>query len=116
MSGCTLLLVSHSVQQILQFCQRGIWIDHGRVRMDNSARNVISAYEVEMEIKIQAEKLRSNAQTGVDNSRQSWLSELIARQDIGETTEDKRSREINIGGKPEFRWPGQTGVKITNKR
>src|SRR3546814_9141597 len=38
MSGCTLLLVSHSVQQILQFCQRAIWIDHGRVRMDNSDR------------------------------------------------------------------------------
>jgi len=26
-SGCTLILVSHSMQQILQFCERAIWID-----------------------------------------------------------------------------------------
>src|SRR3546814_17536375 len=108
MSGCTLLLVSHSVQQILQFCQRGIWIDHGRVRMDNSARNVISAYEVEMENKIQAEKLRTNAQTGVDNSRQRWLSEFIARKDIGETKEDTRSRKK----KTEDRKNGVQGKRV----
>ena len=45
MSGCTLLLVSHSIQQILQFCERVIWIEKGQIVMDDKALKVIRAYE-----------------------------------------------------------------------
>lgn|GEM_PF-964974 len=48
-SGCTLLLVSHSMAQILQFCERCIWIDGGRVVADGTARKVVGEYEVFME-------------------------------------------------------------------
>jgi lipopolysaccharide transport system ATP-binding protein len=44
-SGCTLLIVSHSMQQILQFCHRVIWFDKGRVIEDNDPLPVIKAYE-----------------------------------------------------------------------
>lgn len=30
-SGCTMLLVSHSMQQILELCDEVIWMDHGRI-------------------------------------------------------------------------------------
>lgn len=46
--GCTLLLVSHSMQQVIQFCERVIWLDGGRVLQDGPAREVVSAYETYM--------------------------------------------------------------------
>jgi lipopolysaccharide transport system ATP-binding protein len=44
-SGCTLLLVSHSTQQVLQFCDRAAWLEAGRVRMIDDAFRVVKAYE-----------------------------------------------------------------------
>jgi lipopolysaccharide transport system ATP-binding protein len=43
--GCTLLLASHSIPQILQFCERAIWIDDGRLRLDGDAATVTAAYQ-----------------------------------------------------------------------
>lgn len=44
-SGCTLLLVSHSMQQVLQFCGRCAWIEAGKIVMDGPALTVVRAYE-----------------------------------------------------------------------
>lgn len=44
-SGCTLLLVSHSMSQVLQFTDRALWIDKGSVIMDGDALRVVNAYE-----------------------------------------------------------------------
>ena len=46
--GCALLLVSHSMQQVIQFCERVVWLDGGRVVQDGPARKVVSAYETFM--------------------------------------------------------------------
>ena len=43
-SGCTLLLVSHSMDQVAHFCDRVIWVGEGRIVRDGSAAEVISAY------------------------------------------------------------------------
>ena len=45
-SGCTLIIVSHSMPHILQFCERVLWIDEGRIRRDGPARDVVGEYEV----------------------------------------------------------------------
>ncbi|WP_259781273.1 ABC transporter ATP-binding protein [Aestuariispira ectoiniformans] len=44
-SGCTLLLVSHSTAQILQFCDRAVWIEGGRVVEEGEALHVVKSYE-----------------------------------------------------------------------
>lgn len=44
-SGCTMLLVSHSMQQILELCDEAIWLDHGRIRMQGESFLVVKAYE-----------------------------------------------------------------------
>jgi len=44
-SGCTLLLVSHSMAQVLQFCERVVWIKDGKVEEDGAALPVVKAYE-----------------------------------------------------------------------
>jgi lipopolysaccharide transport system ATP-binding protein len=47
-AGKTLLLVSHEMDLIRHFCQRVIWLEHGRVRADGPAHDVTSRYEIEM--------------------------------------------------------------------
>lgn len=44
-NGCTMLLVSHSMQQVLELCSEAIWLDSGRVRMEGEAFDVVKAYE-----------------------------------------------------------------------
>lgn len=44
-SGCTMLLVSHSMQQVLELCDEAIWLDKGRIRMQGESFLVVKAYE-----------------------------------------------------------------------
>src|ERR1051326_1100641 len=43
-SGATLLLVSHSMNQILQFCDEAIWIENGRLILRDQSLTVVNAY------------------------------------------------------------------------
>jgi lipopolysaccharide transport system ATP-binding protein len=43
-SGCTLLLVSHSIRDVLGYCERAIWLDQGRIVRDGPAAEVVGAY------------------------------------------------------------------------
>lgn len=43
--GITLVLVSHSTSQIVQFCERALWIDGGEIKRDGDALEVVKAYE-----------------------------------------------------------------------
>lgn len=43
--GLTLVLVSHSMQQILELCTRAMWLDKGRVVAEGEAFEVVKAYE-----------------------------------------------------------------------
>lgn len=45
-SGSTVVLVSHSWQQIQQYCQRVVWLRDGRIFMDGLPHEVLAAYEV----------------------------------------------------------------------
>jgi teichoic acid transport system ATP-binding protein len=41
----TVFLVSHSMSSVLDTCSRALWIDHGMLKMDGPAREVVAAYE-----------------------------------------------------------------------
>lgn len=43
-SGATILIVSHSREQIEDFCDRCIWIDQGKIRMEGETAKVTEAY------------------------------------------------------------------------
>jgi ABC-type polysaccharide/polyol phosphate transport system ATPase subunit len=43
-SRCTVVLVSHSLEAVPEFCQRAIWIDHGRLRADGPSAQVVHEY------------------------------------------------------------------------
>jgi ABC-2 type transport system ATP-binding protein len=39
------VFASHSLSQLPTFCERTIWLDHGRVMLDGASSDVIKAYE-----------------------------------------------------------------------
>lgn len=43
--GTTILFVSHSIEQVEKVCRRAIWLEKGRVRMDDSVATVSRAYQ-----------------------------------------------------------------------
>ena len=43
-SRCTVVLVSHSLEAIPQFCSRAVWIDHGALRADGPSQQVVHEY------------------------------------------------------------------------
>jgi lipopolysaccharide transport system ATP-binding protein len=42
--GTTVLFCSHSMYQVESFCDRAVWLDHGRVQMEGPAAKVVAAY------------------------------------------------------------------------
>ncbi len=42
--GCTIVLVSHDLDSVNRFCERAIWLDHGRLAADGSTDRTIEAY------------------------------------------------------------------------
>jgi len=44
-SGASVLLVSHAVNSILQFCDEAIWIERGRIVQRGPSLDVVNAYE-----------------------------------------------------------------------
>jgi len=43
--GCTMLLVSHSMPQVLELCKESIWLDKGQIRMRGDSFSVVKEYE-----------------------------------------------------------------------
>ena len=39
-----LVIASHSKEQILQTCNRAIWLEHGKIKMDADVKSVVQAY------------------------------------------------------------------------
>jgi lipopolysaccharide transport system ATP-binding protein len=42
--GTTVLFCSHSMYQVESFCDRAVWLDHGQVKMQGAASDVVAAY------------------------------------------------------------------------
>jgi lipopolysaccharide transport system ATP-binding protein len=47
-AGRTIVLVSHQMNQMRRLCNRVVWIDAGKIRMNGVAHEVINAYEAAM--------------------------------------------------------------------
>jgi len=47
-SGATVLMVSHSVDKVLKFCNRALWLDRGEIKLSGQADEVCKLYENEM--------------------------------------------------------------------
>ncbi len=43
-SGCTIILVTHDMPSVSKFCERGMWLDRGRLMADGDPDRTIQAY------------------------------------------------------------------------
>jgi lipopolysaccharide transport system ATP-binding protein len=137
-SGCTLLLVSHSMAQILQFCERCIWIDNGQIRRDGPVRDVVGDYEVHMsELAGQLGPADAGAATGGRAVRLHEAREIALRTtDIEKRHTQSLNDEVKVGddspdshrpffameatagrvrlpdGQLAHRWAGEPGLKL----
>ena len=112
-SGCTLILVSHSTPQILQFCSRVVWIERGRVVMDGEALEVVKRYE-EFNQRLGSAQLASlSASVGEGNTRRSQ-EQCILSQVISGDCEDAKEVVGPIADGGVSRWGGGVpGIRIT---
>jgi lipopolysaccharide transport system ATP-binding protein len=72
-SGCTMLLVSHSMQQVMELCKEAIWLDQGRIRMQGPAFDVVKAYEEYVHGPIRSLEKSSDVGNGNNRSRSGAL-------------------------------------------
>jgi lipopolysaccharide transport system ATP-binding protein len=111
-SGCTLLLVSHSVQQVLQFCQQAVWIEAGRIVMRGHALAVVKAYE-EFIQRLEWEALRADPRQSV--LEDAALRDRILSRVLGLATDGPPPAEgllQSAGGVS--RWAGEGGLRIAD--
>ncbi len=54
--GTTIVIVSHSMGQLEQICERSIWIENGVIRMDGAPRDVHPHYMEHMSLKNQGQR------------------------------------------------------------
>lgn len=120
-SGCTLLLVSHSTSQVLQFCEQAIWMEKGEIKMRGEAIEIVKAYE---------EFIERLARQGMEKARQVLVSlpnepksEHHEPEDFA-TAEWQKERMLSLldthgapdvkftNGEGVSRWPAEKGLKI----
>ena len=65
--GTTIVIVSHAMAQLEQFCERSIWIEDGVIRMDGVPRDVHPHYMERMSRKNQ-ERRTAEAETGAEEN------------------------------------------------
>lgn len=116
-SGCTLILVSHSMQQILQFCQRVIWLESGGVALDGAGLPVVKAYEEFIE------RMRSQQGKGAPEATTASAAPAQAREapewfvrDIVERALDAVPIGHDVAEGGVSRWRGGDQLRIADFR
>ncbi|NBG94401.1 ATP-binding cassette domain-containing protein [Pyruvatibacter mobilis] len=115
-SGCTLLLVSHSSAQVLQFCEDALWLDGGSVRMEGKALEVVKAYEEYVqELSFQQQRQAKLALAAPDNVEKA-SSEEQRDYDTPDWQKDQLMKLVTNADSTTdtvSRWPGEHGMKIS---
>lgn len=118
--GCTLLLVSHSMGQLLQFCERVIWLNAGRVVADGNALEIIKAYEAyirEIDDKRIREKNKTVAAATLPTAVESGSLKPDRKVAAPGLDLDASRAPAALEGRSLSRWPGQAeGLKIAGVR
>lgn len=102
-SGTTIVIVSHSLQQIEQICDKSIWIEKGHIRQIGNPKEIHLKYLKEMEEERQ--RLIHEAQKNKENDiedRDSFCGKKVIRLGSGEvyftnvTLKDKEEKLQNV--------------------
>lgn len=116
-SGCTLLLVSHSTAQVLQFCEQAVWLEQGRVELIGDAFRVVKKYEEFINNRRSTSSWQAQVKaSGEHEDAPRSGSQAESRRPVDGQME-KHELQPNVfhcvapGGIS--RWEGETGVKVS---
>lgn len=79
-NSCTLLLVSHSTQQILQFCDEAIWIEQGQIARQGEVLQVIKDYEKFIDEKGRKQTIDANSNHNTENCEYPCVPTIATEQ------------------------------------
>ena len=104
-SGTTIVIVSHSLGQIEQICERSLWIHDGIVQADGVPRDVHPRYLNYMGEKRQeiAEKERERQAVKSQQEPEEHTGEK-AKEETGEKAEEEANEDKTQGPKERKRW------------
>lgn len=109
-SGTTIVIVSHSLGQIEEICDRSIWIDAGRIRMDGQPKEVHEKYLEYMGVKT-AEQKREKIHEEQEKEREKQAKQEQKAQQLAAST--FRLQDIcytdEKGESTHLYQPGKTG-------
>jgi homopolymeric O-antigen transport system ATP-binding protein len=120
-SGCTVLLVSHSMQEVLQYCDKAIWLEKGEVVLSGEALAVVKAYE-EFIHELEAGERRQRAArsdpagdgaSATERGPGDWMDQRILEQVLGaESARQYTGARGAVSSGGVSRWAGEEGVRI----
>jgi lipopolysaccharide transport system ATP-binding protein len=110
-TGCTLLLVSHSTQQIVEYCERAVWIEAGRVVRDGPTLSVIKAYEAFIQ------RLAHRRASDLDSHHSIIQDKQILSEELRESLEQAKESVLDPTGRNTAeggisQWPGSRKLAI----
>ena len=108
-SGVTILFVSHDVGAVKSLCSRGVYLEHGDIKMIGKAPDVAEKYIQVMREEMNAEQ-QKRAQVS-DSFEAQVLSDNIEQQPENDAIDFKRSSKFDERVAP-FRY-GTGGIKVT---
>jgi lipopolysaccharide transport system ATP-binding protein len=123
-SGCTLLLVSHAMQQVRQFCERVIWIDAGRVVMDGPTDEVVDAYDRSFEHEetepepaaVSSSQVPAELYQLPNRLTKPFVVDAVLESEPVNRARDEEIADHLPNGAPVHRWPGRRGPRIVDFR
>lgn len=111
-NGCTLIVVSHDLSQIIRFCNRALWINEGSIVADSDPQEIINKYEVFSHRLMQQSSL-SSAKQGLSNN--SSLSSLVDMKAVGEqlsSPSNETFQSVLPSGQVVYRWDTPSDISF----
>lgn len=88
-SGATVLFVSHDLGSVQQMCERVIWVDHGRIVMDDDPITVTKAYYAAM-------LKKDEARIVARNKRGADIEKAGARESLPYSLAEQAEKKMNL--------------------
>lgn len=112
--GTTIVIVSHSMGQIEQICDRSIWINEGIIRMDGVPQKVHLEY-LDFLMNPQKEEIIQNIETEVVEKKVN-KEEINKKQEIGNKKIEILNAEIMPPNKKTYRSGEEFCIEISYRR
>jgi lipopolysaccharide transport system ATP-binding protein len=111
--GTTVLFCSHSMYQVESFCERAVWLDHGRVQMEGPASDVVAAYNDSLRAEGATARTDHTSSTSlVKKALANTLTASAQDQPDTENIDAPTSSGLNRISSIEVTVDGQTGTDL----